>query len=62
MKKKNRKKSNGEEVSESILGKLDKIIPGFHGFLKKAGESKIFGARMTTIRKEIDRRFGTAKK
>lgn len=62
MKKNSKKESNGEEASDSILGKLDKIIPGFGGFFKKAGESKVFGARIGEIRKEINRRFGAVKK
>lgn len=58
MKNKTRKEASNENISESILGKLDKIIPGFNGFLKKAGESKIFGAKIGEIKKEIERRFG----
>lgn len=62
MKKKTRKESGDENISDTILGKLDKIIPGFNGFLKKAGKSKIFGAKIGEIRKEIERRFNGVKK
>jgi len=62
MKKKTRKESGDEGIADTILGKLDQIIPGFHGFLKKAGGSKIFGAKIGEIRKEIERRFGGVKR
>lgn len=62
MKKRKQESVPEEGVVDKVLGGLDKVIPGFHGFLKKAGESKVFGARIGEIRKEIERRFGSAKK
>lgn len=47
-----------QNSSESVLGRMDKIIPGFHGFFKKVEGSKTFGPKIAEIRKEIDRRFG----
>ncbi len=58
----NQKKNQSEGASEKVLDTLGKIIPGFHGFFRKAEQSKTFGPRMTEIRKEIDRRFGGEKK
>lgn len=56
------KKSPSQGASEKVLESLGRIVPGFHGFFKKMEKSKTFGARMTDIRKEIDRKFGTGKK
>lgn len=56
------KKSNQSGISNRILGQVDKIFPGFHGFFKKAEKSKTFGSRIAEIRKEIDRRFGHLEK
>lgn len=47
-----------EPVSDGILQAVGKIIPGFHGFFKKMESSKTFGARVSGIRKEIEKRFG----
>ena len=47
-----------QNVSGSVLDKVDKIIPGFHGFFKKVEGSKTFGPRIAEVRKEIERRFG----
>ena len=59
MPKRNQKKGDSTPgVSEQILGKLGRIIPGFDGFFRKAEASKTFGPKMAEIRKEIDRRFG----
>lgn len=55
-------KESSQQTSEGVLGKLDKIIPGFHGFFKKMEGSKTFGAKIVGIRKEIERRFGGVKK
>lgn len=62
MKKKKETKASEEGAVEKVLTGLDKIIPGFGGFFRKAGESKVFGARIGEIRKEITRRFGGAAK
>lgn len=56
------KKTEEKRTSEEVLGKLDKIMPGFRGFFKKVEGSKIFGPRIAEIRKKIERRFGGAKK
>ena len=55
------KKESQQGVAEGILGKMDKIIPGFHGFFKKVEGSKTFGPRIAEIRKEIEKRFGKVK-
>ncbi|MBI2060272.1 MAG: hypothetical protein HYT87_10925 [Nitrospirae bacterium] len=55
------KKGAPERVSDQILGAVDKIIPGFHGFFKKAEKSGTFGPRIKEIRKKIERRFGRVK-
>jgi hypothetical protein len=52
------KKSPEPEVTDEILGKLGRFIPGFDGFFKKIEKSKTFGSRVKEIRKEINRRFG----
>lgn len=52
------KKTPPQGSSSNVLETLGRIVPGFHGFFKKMEKSKTFGARMTEIRKEIDRRFG----
>lgn len=51
-------KEGEKDVAESILGAVDKIIPGFKSFYKKGETSKTFGPRMNKIREEINRRFG----
>lgn len=48
--------------SDQILQAVGRIIPTCHGFFKKMEKSPTFGPRMSEIRKEIDRRFGGAKK
>jgi hypothetical protein len=60
--KKTEGKNKSQKASESVLGKVDKWIPGFHGFFKKVEGSKTFGPRIAEIRKEIERRFGGVKK
>lgn len=56
--KKTEEKDSSQKTSEAVLGKLDKIVPGFHGFFKKVEESKTFGPKIAEIRREIERRFG----
>lgn len=69
MEKKSKKKQESDaskeeksEVSEEVLKKADKILPGLHGLFKKAETSKTFGQRLAEIRKEIQRKFGKGKK
>lgn len=50
------------KTSETVLGTLGNIIPGFHGFFKKMEGSKTFGPKIAEIRKEIEKRFGGVKK
>lgn len=52
------KKKKKQNVADSILGTVGKMIPGFRSFFKKGENSKKFGSRMNKIRKEINRRFG----
>lgn len=56
--KKPEEKEPSQKTSEAVLGKLDKILPGFHGFFKKVEGSKTFGPKIAEIRKEIEKRFG----
>ena len=51
-------KKNKEDLADSILGTVDKIIPGFRSFFKKGEQSKKFGSRMKQIREKINKRFG----
>lgn len=60
--KKTEEKGKSQKVSESILSKVDKLIPGFHGFFKRMEGSKTFGPKITEICKEIEHRFGGTKK
>ena len=48
-------------IAETILGKIDQIIPGLQGFFKKVEKSPVFGGRFSEIRKEIEKRFGAGK-
>lgn len=59
---KQHEKKEGKEITDQILGTVDKIIPGIAGFFKKAQESKMFGLRIREIKEEINRKFGTLKK
>lgn len=47
-----------KESSNKLIGKINKILPGFGSFFKKAEKTKTFGARMREIREEMNRRFG----
>lgn len=51
-------KKKNTDPADSILGTVDKIIPGFSSFFKKGEKSEKFGAQMKKIRDEINRRFG----
>ena len=57
-----RKQSDNGGVADSVLEMAGRIIPGFQGLFKKVEQSKIFGARISEIRKEIEKRFGNVKK
>ncbi len=54
----NQEKKEKKDVADTILGTVDKIIPGFRSFFKKGEQSQKFGLRMKQIREEISRRFG----
>ena len=54
----NSNKKGQRNVADSILGAVDKIIPGFRSFFKKGEQSKKFGSRIKQIREEINKRFG----
>lgn len=56
------KKNRSEGAAGKVLETIGKIIPGFHGFFKKMEQSKTFGVQIGEIRKEIERRFGGARK
>ncbi len=51
-----------KEIADDILGAVEKIIPGFGGFFKKAEKTKKFGPRIKKIRDEINKDFGGLKK
>lgn len=54
-------KKEKQNVADSILGTVDKIIPGFNSFFKKGEKSEKFGSQMKKIRDEMNRRFGKKK-
>ena len=58
----NDEKKEQKEIADDILGAMEKIIPGFGGFFKKAEKTKKFGPRMKKIREEINKRLGGLKK
>lgn len=53
-----KKEKQNVNVVDSILGTVDKIIPGFNSFFKKGEKSEKFSSQMKKIRDEINRRFG----
>ncbi len=55
---KNGEKKQNHRDSDRVLEKIDRVIPGLHGFFRKVEQSKTFGPRITEIRKEIEKRFG----
>ncbi len=58
----NQEKKEKKEIADDIPGAVEKIIPGFGGFFKKAEKTKKFGPRMKKIREEINKRLGGLKK
>ncbi|MBI5300078.1 MAG: hypothetical protein HY877_07300 [Deltaproteobacteria bacterium] len=54
-------KKEKQNVADSILGTVDKIVPGFRSFFKKGEKSEKFGSQMKKIRDEMNRRFGKKK-
>ncbi len=58
----NDEKKEKKEIADDILGAVEKIIPGFGGFFKKAEKTKKFGPRIKKIRDEINKDFGGLKK
>lgn len=50
-------KKKNTDLADSVLGTVDKIIPGFSSFFKKGEKSEKFGSQMKKIREEINRRF-----
>ena len=51
-------KKEKQNVADSILGTVDKIVPGFRSFFKKGERNEKFGSQMKKIRDEMNRRFG----
>ena len=58
----NDEKREKKEIADDVLRTVEKIIPGFGGFFKKAEKTKKFGPRMKKIREEINKRLGGLKK
>jgi hypothetical protein len=46
-----------KNISDKILGTVNKILPGFGNLFKKLEKSKTFGVKISEIKKEIDRKF-----
>ena len=58
----NDEKKGKKEIADDVIGAVEKIMPGFGGFFRKAEKTKKFGPRMKKIREEINKRLGGLKK
>ena len=58
----NDEKKGKKEIADDVIGAVEKIMPGFGGFFRKAEKTKTFGPRMKKIREEINKRLGGLKK